>query len=63
MPDLRSSKTEGQANFVNPGALLFSLGTEMDVTPKLRAFFNANYIRFMETDSAQNRVAHGQYSS
>ena len=50
LPDLRSSKTEGQANFVNPGVLLLGVGTEMDLTPKLRSFLNANYIRFMETD-------------
>jgi hypothetical protein len=50
VPDLRSSKTEGQANFVNPGVFIFGLGTEIDVTPKLRCFINANYIRFAETD-------------
>jgi hypothetical protein len=50
LPDLRTSKTEGQANFVNPGVLLLGVGTEMDLTPKLRSFLNANYIRFMETD-------------
>lgn len=50
VPDLRTSKTEGQANFVNPGVLLLGVGTEMDLTPKLRSFINANYIRFMETD-------------
>jgi hypothetical protein len=50
LPDLRTSKTEGQANFVNPGVLLLGVGTEMDLTPKLRSFINANYIRFMETD-------------
>lgn len=49
LPDLRTSKTEGQANFVNPGVLLLGLGTEMDLTPKLRSFLNANYVRFMET--------------
>ena len=50
VPDLRTSKTEGQANFVNPGALILGLGVEMDLTPKLRCFLNANYVRFMETD-------------
>ena len=63
LPDLRSSKTEGQANFVNPGVLLLGLGTEMDLTPKLRSFVNANYIRFMETDPLKtalltDKVAH-----
>lgn len=50
VPDLRSSKTEGQANFVNPGVFIFGLGAEFDLTPKLRSFLNANYIRFAETD-------------
>lgn len=63
IPDLRTSKTEGQANFVNPGVLLLGLGTEMDLTPKLRSFLNANYVRFMETDPLKtalltDRVAH-----
>src|SRR5262249_6652470 len=36
LPDLRSSKVEGQANFVNPGLLLFNLGADFDITPKFR---------------------------
>lgn len=51
LPDLRSSKTEGQANFVNPGVIVLGVGTEMELTPKLRSFFNLNYLRFAETDS------------
>ena len=50
VPDLRTSKTEGQANFVNPGVFIFGLGAEFDLTPKLRTFLNANYILFAETD-------------
>jgi len=49
VPDLRSSKYEGQANFVNPGVFIYGVGAECDVTPKLRTFLNANYIRFAET--------------
>ncbi len=30
--------------------LLLGLGTEIEVTPKLRAFINANYIRLLETN-------------
>ena len=51
LPDLRTSKTEGQANFVNPGLRMGGVGAEMDVTPKLRAFLNANYVMFDDTDS------------
>jgi hypothetical protein len=50
VPNLRTSKTEGQANFVNPGVFIFGLGAEIEVTPKLRSFINANYVRFVETD-------------
>jgi hypothetical protein len=48
IPDLRSSKIQGQANFVNPGILMFNLGATAEVTPKLRVIGNANYIRFVE---------------
>jgi hypothetical protein len=47
--DFRSSKTEGQANFVNPGALIFGYGLDADVTPKLKSFINVNYIRTVTT--------------
>jgi hypothetical protein len=42
--NLRTSKTEGQSNFVNPGAMIVGAGTDVDVTPKLKAFINVNYI-------------------
>jgi hypothetical protein len=50
VPDLRTSKTEGQANFVNPGLFLYNGGVDIDVTPKLRAFVNLNLLRFAHTD-------------
>jgi len=50
LPDLRSSKEEGQANFVNPGIYVFNLGADFNVTPKLRAFVNSNYLRFDRTE-------------
>jgi len=50
LPDLRSSKEEGQANFVNPGIYVFNLGADFDVTTKLRAFVNSNYLRFDRTE-------------
>ena len=48
VPNLRTSKTEGQSNFVNPGALIFGVGADFDVTPKLKAFLNVNYIWLAE---------------
>ncbi len=56
VPDLRTSKTEGQANFVNPGVFIYGLGAEADVTPKLRTFLNANYIRLVETDTIKTAL-------
>ena len=49
--DLRSSKTEGQANFVNPGVFIYGIGTDMDLLPTLRLFLNANYIRMVDTQT------------
>lgn len=54
--DLRTAKTEGQSNFVNPGTLLFGFGLDVDITPKLKAQFNANYIRFVDTDSIKQAL-------
>ena len=49
VPNLRTSKSEGQSNFVNPGVMILGVGTDMDVTPKLKAFTNINYIWLAET--------------
>jgi hypothetical protein len=49
LPDLRSSKTEGQSNFVNPGLLLYNLGFDMALTPKLKMVNNCNFLWFDET--------------
>ena len=56
VPNLRTSKTEGQANFVNPGVFIFGVGAEFDLTPKLRTFLNANYILLAETDSLKTAL-------
>jgi len=53
LPDLRSNKFEGQASFVNPGLMLFNLGYDADLTPKLRAILNANYLFFHKTESLE----------
>jgi Carboxypeptidase regulatory-like domain len=50
---LRSNKEEGQANFVNPGIYIFNAGADFNVTPKLRAFVNANYLQFDRTEPLQ----------
>jgi hypothetical protein len=50
IPSLRSSKDEGQANYVNPGIFIANAGADFDVTPKMRAFLNLNYLRFIRTE-------------
>lgn len=50
VPDLRTSKSEGQSNFVNPGAAIVGYGMDADVTPKLKAFLNVNYIWTVDTE-------------
>lgn len=54
--NLRSSKFEGQSNFVNPGTILLGAGIDVDITPKLRAQANINYIRFVNTDSVETAL-------
>jgi hypothetical protein len=49
LPSLRSSKFEGQANFVNPGIFIYNLGADAEITQKLKAIFNLNYLRFQYT--------------
>ncbi|MFM9962978.1 MAG: hypothetical protein ACKV2Q_17355 [Planctomycetaceae bacterium] len=54
--DLRSSKTQGQSNFVNPGLFLVNVGADFDITPKLRSINNCNFLWFDETDVLQRFV-------
>jgi hypothetical protein len=49
VPDLRTSKTEDQSNFVNPGVYIVGFGIDADVLPKLKAFTNLNYVWLAET--------------
>jgi hypothetical protein len=50
LPSLRSSKTQGQANFVNPGLFLYNAGVDVEVTQRIKAIFNVNYLRFHRTE-------------
>ncbi len=50
LPSLRSSKEEGQPNFVNPGVHLINAGVDLDLTPKLKGIFNMNYLWFDKTE-------------
>lgn len=50
LPNMRSDKEEGQANFVNPGIFLVNAGADINITPKLKGFANFNFLRFMDTE-------------
>jgi len=49
LASLRSSKDQGQANFVNPGLALVGVGADADVLPQLRVIGNLNYLSFLDT--------------
>ena len=59
LPALRSSKDEGQPNYVNPGIQLASVGVDIDVTPRFKAIVTANYIRLDATESVQEVLFQG----
>jgi hypothetical protein len=43
---LRSSKEQGQSNFINPGTVLLGAGADFDVLPELRVSTNVNHLWF-----------------
>jgi len=51
LPSLRSSKDQGQSNFINPGLFLLGIGADVDVTPRLRVIGNLNQLWFANTTS------------
>jgi hypothetical protein len=53
LPSLRSSKIQGQANFVNPGIFIYNAGVDAEITQRLKAVFNVNYLRFHRTESLE----------
>jgi len=50
LASLRSSKDEGQSNFVNPGLVLLGGGADFDLTPQWRLISNLSYLQFMNTE-------------
>ena len=63
LPSLRSSKIQGQANFVNPGIFVYNGGVDIEVTQRAKAVVNINYLRFHRTEPLelvlfQNRIRH-----
>ncbi len=58
-PSLKSSKFQGQQNFVNPGLHLYNLGLDADLTPRLRSINNANLLWFDETSPLETYLFTG----
>jgi len=50
---LRTSKEQGQSNFLNPGTTLIGVGADFDVTPEWRVSVNANKLGFADTSSLE----------
>ncbi|WP_293974465.1 hypothetical protein [Sphingomonas sp.] len=53
LADLRSSKDQGQSNFINPGTVLAGAGADFDLLPTLRLSANANHLWFQTTKVLQ----------
>lgn len=51
LPDLRSSKDEGQSNFVNPGLYLYNVGADAKLTQTLKLVGNVNFLQFARTQT------------
>jgi hypothetical protein len=51
LPSMRSSKDQGQSNFINPGLTLFGVGVDADLSPQLRLLGNISKLDFINTSS------------
>jgi hypothetical protein len=49
LPALRTSKEQGQSNFVNPGLVLLGGGADFDVLPELRVLADVSWLSFDNT--------------
>ncbi|MEO8461112.1 MAG: hypothetical protein ABI451_11335 [Dokdonella sp.] len=61
LPDLRSSKEQGQSNFDNPGLRLLGVGLDAELSPRSRLSANVNQLWFdstavLETLRAQDDI-------
>lgn len=62
LTSLRSSKDEGQPQYVNPGVQIVSVGLDVDVTPRLKAIFTGNYIRLDKVEPVEELLFQGDIS-
>jgi hypothetical protein len=59
LASLRSSKDEGQPNYVNPGLLLATIGLDAELTPRLKAIFTVNSIHLDAVEPIQEVLFQG----
>lgn len=62
LANLKTSKTQGQSNFVNPGVLLLGGALDAELTPKWRGQVGFTYLRFDKTDSLEFLLQAGDIS-
>jgi hypothetical protein len=60
---LRSSKEEGQSNFVNPGTVLVGVGADFDISPQFRISTNLNHLWFHKTQVLETLRTEGSIPS
>jgi len=56
IPNMRSSKFQGQSNFVNPGLHLYNVGMDADITPRWKLIHNTNFLWFDKTAPLETYV-------
>ncbi|MCI0651456.1 MAG: hypothetical protein L0Z55_06195 [Planctomycetes bacterium] len=54
LPDLQSSRFQGQSNFVNPGLFLAGAAADVELTPKSRFQLGGNFLRFHDSDPVES---------
>ncbi|MCP5282668.1 MAG: hypothetical protein H6930_13910 [Rhodoferax sp.] len=50
---MRTSKEQGQSNFVNPGLRLIGIGADIDLAPQWRLIGNLNWLSFGDTSTLE----------
>lgn len=63
LASLRSSKDQGQSNFINPGVALIGVGADVDVTPRVRVIGNLSQLWFADTSVLSNLRGQGEIAN
>jgi len=51
--NLRTSKLQGQSNFVNPGLLLIGGALDVEIAPRMRAMVGGSYLQLVATETLE----------